>query len=347
MMTIDLRSDTFTLPCDSMRQAIITAEVGNSGYGEDPSVNQLEAAMVDYFGVEAGIFLPSATMAGQIAIRVWSRPGDLVLIEEFGHNHYFETGSMPAISGTQAHMLRGKRGILSPASIEQGIVHLENPHAHTALIVLENTSNFGGGSIYPQATLDAIFALAASRNLPVHVDGARIWNALVATGCDPCRQVQPGGSLSVCFSKGLGAPMGAVLLGPTAFIKEARRIQCMLGGVMRQVGFMAAAALYGFRHNLKRLAEDHAHCLMMAKRLANHPALEVDLAGVQTNILYCRVKAGPERASGLVSELAEQGVGVLAVGSLLRFVTSLNVSRKDCEHAIEVLYRLLGAEGTQ
>lgn len=346
MITIDLRSDTFTLPSAGMRQAIAAAEVGNSGYGEDPSVNQLETEMADYFGVEAGVFLPSATMAGQIAIRVWSRPGDVVVIEEFGHNHFFETGSMVAISGTQARLLQGKRGIVSPESVAKGIAHPEDPQAHTSLIVLENTSNFGGGSIYPQSTLDAIFTLAANRNLPVHVDGARIWNAIVASGCDPHRQVQPGGSMSICFSKGLGAPMGAVLLGPAAFIKEARRIQCMLGGVMRQVGFMAAAALYGFHHNLQRLAEDHTHCLRMAKRLASHPALEVDLAGVQTNILYCKVKAGPGRASRLAEELAEQGVGVLAVGSLLRLVTSLNVAGQDCEHAVAVIDQLLTRDKT-
>lgn len=341
MITIDLRSDTFTLPDAGMRQAIHTAEVGNSGYGEDPAVNRLEAAMAEYFGVDAGVFLPSATMAGQIAIRVWSRPGDLVLIEEFGHNYYFETGSMAAIAGAQARLLQGERGIVPPQAVENACNQLANQHAHTSLIVLENTSNFGGGTIYPQQTLDAIFSIAAKRSLPVHIDGARIWNAIVASGCDPQRQIQPGGSLSVCFSKGLGAPMGAVLLGPGEFIKEARRIQTMLGGVMRQVGFMAAAALYGFHHNLQRLAEDHAHCLSMAQRLAGHPELEIDLASVQTNILYCKVKAGPESAAGLVEQLAEQGIGALALGSLLRLVTSLNVSAKDCERAAEVLDRLL------
>lgn len=147
--------------------------------------------------------------------------------------------------------------------------------------------------------------------------------------------------MSVCFSKGLGAPMGAVLLGSAEFIREARHIQTMLGGVMRQVGFMAAAALYGFHHNLQRLAEDHAHCWLMAQRLSGHPALDIDLAGVQTNILYCQVKAGPERAAKLVEELAQQGIGALAVGPLLRLVTSLNVSAKDCEHAAAVIDRLL------
>jgi len=341
MITIELRSDTFTLPGEGMRQAIQAAEVGNSGYGEDPSVNRLETEMAEYFGVEAGAFMPSATMAGQVAIRVWCQPGDTVVIEEFGHNHYFEMGSMEAISGTQACLLPGDRGILAPDCIAAAIDQPEDPDVNTALVVLENTSNFGGGTIYPQDTLGDIFALAENRNLPVHVDGARIWNAIVASGCDPRRQIQPGGSMSVCFSKGLGAPMGAVLLGPADFIRKARQIQCLLGGVMRQVGFMAAAALWGFQHNLQRLAEDHANCLAMARRLAGHPALDIDLAGVQTNILYCGVKAGPERASRLVEELAQNGIGALAVGPLLRLVTSLNVSADDCERAAEVIDHLL------
>lgn len=341
MLKVDLRSDTFTMPDEGMRGAIYEAEVGNSGYAEDPSVNQLETETAEYFGVEAGVFLPSATMAGQIAICVWSRPGDTVLIEEFGHNYYFETGSMSLIAGVQPRLLQGSRGILDPETIEASIVHLENPHAHTSLIVLENTSNFGGGTIYPQETLDTIFTLATNSDLPVQIDGARVWNAIVAADSDPKRLIQPGGSMSVCFSKGLGAPMGALLLGSSHFIKEARRIQSMLGGVMRQVGFMAAAALYGLRHNMTRLAEDHANCSFIASRLAGNSALEIDLQGVQTNILYFNVKAGTQRAARLVNELAEDGIGALNVGSLVRLVTSINVSRRDCELAVEAVNRLL------
>lgn len=341
MIKIDLRSDTFTMPEEGMRRAIYEAEVGNSGYGEDPSVSRLETEVAEYFGVEAGVFLPSATMAGQIAIRVWSRPGDVVLIEEFGHNYYFETGSMAAISATQAHLLKGERGILAPQTIAAAIRHPENPYARTSLIVLENTSNFGGGTIYPQATLDEVFELADKAGVAVHIDGARIWNAIVAGRSDAHRQVPPGGSMSVCFSKGLGAPMGAMLLGSHDFVQEARRIQCMLGGVMRQVGFMAAAALYGFQNNLHRLADDHLNCQAMAYRLAEHPGLEVDPQGAQTNILYCNVKEGGQRAARLVDELAAEGVGVLNVGSLIRLVTHINLSREDCEEAVSAIEKLL------
>ncbi len=341
MIEIDLRSDTFTLPDEGMRKAIYQAEVGNSGYGEDPSVNRLEAEVADYFGVKAGVFLPSATMAGQIAIRVRSRPGDVVLIEEYGHNYYFETGSMSAISGVQPSLLKGDHGILSPHAIAGALRHPENPYARTSLIVLENTSNFGGGVIYPQQTLEEIFSLAQDHSLPVHVDGARIWNAIVASGCEPSRQIQQQGSMSVCFSKGLGAPMGALLLGDADFIAEARRIQCMLGGVMRQVGFMAAAALYGFRHNRQRLQEDHENCLFLAEQLADHPALEIDLNAVQTNILYIDIKTGAESATQLVAELERMGIGALNVGSLLRLVTSMNVGRSDCEKAVDAIRQLL------
>jgi threonine aldolase len=324
-----------------MRKAIYHADVGNSGYGEDLSVNQLEMELADYFGVESGVFLPSATMAGQIAIRVWSRQGDEVLIEEFGHNYYFETGSMSAIAGVQPRLIKGTRGILAPETIASSIDHPENPHARTALIVLENTSNFGGGTIYPQDALNAIFSIAKKRSLPVHVDGARIWNAIIASGCLPADQIQPGGSMSVCFSKGLCAPMGAMLLGSSDFIKEARRIQCMLGGVMRQVGFMAAAALYGFRNNMERLEEDHENCLFLANKLAGHSALEIDPRAVQTNIVYFTVKEGAKRASKLIDEMAEQGVGAFNLGASVRLVTSRNVSRKDCEIAVATIYRLL------
>ncbi|MGD8383944.1 MAG: GntG family PLP-dependent aldolase [Lysobacterales bacterium] len=337
MLKVDLRSDTFTLPDSGMRKAIFEAEVGNSGYGEDPSVTQLETEVARYFGAQAAIFLPSATMAGQVAIHVWCDPGDVVLIEEYGHNYYFETGSMALISGAQARPLKGVGGILSARTLDAAIVHPENPHARTALMVLENTSNFGGGRVYPLATLERIFALGDERGLPVHVDGARIWNAIVASGSDPAALMPPRGSMSVCFSKGLGAPMGALLLGTSDFIAEARRVQCMLGGVMRQVGFMAAAALYGFRNNLERLAEDHANCRFMAEQLAGHPALELDPDSVETNILYFTVKAGAARAASLIEALSAAGVAALHLGPLVRLVTSLNVTRGDCEYAVDAI----------
>ena len=338
---IDLRSDTFTLPDKGMRQAIYEAEVGNADYGEDPSVNRLEEQVAEYFEREAGVFLPSATMAGQIAVRVWSQPGDIVIIEEYGHNFYFETGAMSAIAGVQAHLLKGRRGLLSVEDIEVKVKEIEGLSARTALVILENTSNFGGGTIYPLDLLTRIFTSTEKCNLPVHIDGARIWNAIVATRARPVDLVQSGGSISVCFSKGLGAPMGALLLGDSDFIKEARRIQLMLGGVMRQVGFMAAAAQYGFANNMERLAEDHANAALIAQRLVSNPELEINTDDVETNILYFKVKGGKDHAAQLVKELAEFGVQVCALDSLVRLVTSLNVSRQECEQAAKIINELL------
>ena len=341
MKTVDLRSDTFTLPDEAMRKVIANAEVGNAGFDEDPSVNRLQETVADYFGMDAGIFLPSATMAGQIAFKVWTRPGEFILIEEYGHGYYFESGAMGAISGALPRLLKGERGILVPDAVRAAIAHMEHDYGRAVLAVLENTANFGGGTVYPQPVLDGLFKLSAEQDLPIHVDGARIWNAIVASGAEPRRLTPPSGSLSVCFSKGLGAPMGALLLGSQEFIAEARRVQAMLGGVMRQVGFMAAAALHAFERNLERLAEDHANAQLIATSISDNPGLQIDPTHVETNILYFRVKAGEAGAARLVADLAEHNVRAWNLGALVRLVTSLNVDRRDCEYAATKINELL------
>ena len=338
---VDLRSDTFTLPDRGMRDIIYNAEVGNSAHGEDPSVTLLEETIADHFGVEASVFLPSATMAGQIAFKVHTRPGDVILIEEYGHGYYFESGSMGLISGAVPRLLEGSRGILEPEQVRQAIEHPEIPRGRAVLAVLENTANFGGGTVYPLTLLQDMYALSRAEKLPLHVDGARIWNAIVAGGTEPSELAPPGGSLSVCFSKGLGAPMGALLLGERGFVDEARNVQAMLGGCMRQVGFMAAAALYGFERNLGRLAEDHANARHIADAIAGNPRLEIEPAHVETNILYFKVKAGAERAAQLVRELEQVSVKAWALGPLVRLVTSLNVDLDGCAFAAEQINRLL------
>ncbi len=335
----EFRSDTFTLPDEGMRRAIYQAEVGNSAYGEDPSVNELEQTLAQIFDREAALFFPSATMAGQSAIAVWCKPAEIVLIEEYGHNFYFETGSMSLISSTQAQPLAGRHGILAPSVLAGSVRHMENPHARTGLIVLENTSNFGGGTVYPLSTLDAIYDLATTAGLPVHIDGARIFNALqYYKQSDPAVEAAdlfpPNGSLSVCFSKGLGAPMGAALVGDSGFIDEARRVRSLLGGAMRQVGFMAAAALYGLRNNLDRLSEDHANARHLAEGLAGIEGLSVELDTVQTSMVYVDVEAGPERAAQLIGQLEQRGILAWNLAARLRFVTSMLVDRSDCDRAI-------------
>jgi threonine aldolase len=336
----DFRSDTFTLPDEAMRRAIYQAEVGNSAYGEDPSVNELEQTLAEFFGSDTALFFPSATMAGQCAIAVWCKPAEIVLIEEYGHNFYFETGSMALISGTQAQPLPGHHGILSPELLAQSIRHVENPYARTGLIVLENSSNYGGGTVYPLKTLAAINELAQANSVPVHIDGARIFNALQyyrqgEPALSPEQILPANGSLSVCFSKGLGAPMGAALMGDTAFIEEAARVRSLLGGSMRQVGFMAAAALYGFRHNFDRLQEDHVNARRLAEGLAEIEGLSVALEAVQTNMVYVDVAAGPERAARLIALLEERGIQAWNLGARLRFVTSMLVDEAACVRATE------------
>ena len=340
--TADFRSDTFTMPDEGMRRAIYEAEVGNSAYGEDPSVNALEQTLAEFFGRDTALFFPSATMAGQCAIAVWCKPAEIVLIEEYGHNFYFETGSMAFISGTQAQPLSGRHGILSPELLAQSIRHMENPYARTGLIVLENTSNYGGGTVYPPATLNAIYKLAAANKLPIHIDGARIFNALQhyrqSDPAMPAAQVLPAnGSISVCFSKGLGAPMGAALIGDTDFIAEAARVRSLLGGTLRQVGFMAAAALYGFRNNFDRLHQDHANARLLAEGLAGIEGLSVELEAVQTNMVYVDIEAGPERAVRLVSQLEERDIRAWNLGARLRFVVSMLVDQADCVRAVETV----------
>lgn len=338
---VDLRSDTFTLPDECMRKAIYEAEVGNSVYGEDSSVNRLEQTIVDYFGVEAAVFLPSATMAGQIAFKVHTRPGDVIIIEEYGHGYYFESGSMGLISGALPRLIKGERGIIKPEQLQPAIEHMELDRGRAALAVLENTTNMGGGAVYPPDMLKDLFAVSKKEQLPLHVDGARIWNAIVACGADPKDLVPPGGSMSVCFTKGLGAPVGALLLGEQDFIDAAREVQAMLGGCMRQVGFMAAAAQYGFEHNFARLEEDHANAQYIAGAIAGNPSLEVNPEHVETNILYFNVTAGVERAGQLIAELEQANVKAWSLGSLIRLVTSLNVDRSGCEHAAAMINKLL------
>lgn len=338
----EFRSDTFTLPDEGMRRAIYQAEVGNSAYGEDPSVNKLEQTLADFFGRDAALFFPSATMAGQSAIAVWCKPAEIVLIEEYGHNFYFETGAMSFISGTQARPLPSRHGILAPELLADSIRHMENPHARTGLIVLENTSNFGGGTVYPLATLDAIYELASTHKLPIHIDGARIFNAIqYYRTSDPAirpeRLLPANGSISVCFSKGLGAPMGAALIGDADFIEEASRVRLLLGGAMRQVGFMAAAALHGFRHNFDRLVEDHANARYLAEQLAGIDGLSVELDAVQTNMVYVNVEAGAERAARIIATLEKQGVRAWNLAQCLRFVTSMLVDHADCERAADAV----------
>ena len=336
MKTIDLRSDTVTRPSPAMREAMARAEVGDDVYGEDPTVNALEARAAELLGKAAAVFVPSGTMANQLAIRSHTRHGDSVIIGENAHAWLYEAGAFAAISGVMS-LVAGRGGTFSAEdallAAKGGNVHL----APTSLVMMENTHNSGGGIVFPQADLDAIGATAKVWGFKTHLDGARIFNASVKTGLAAERIARPADSVSFCLSKGLGAPVGSLLCGSREFIVQARRFRKMLGGGMRQAGILAAAGLYALEHNVERLREDHAHARLLAEALAAVPGLAVDLEKVQTNMVFLEVipcGAGLD-AFQYAARLQEQGVLLNPLGkSRLRAVTHLDVSRGEIEAAI-------------
>ena len=254
---IDLRSDTVTKPTAAMRKAMAEAEVGDDVYGEDPTVNALQEKVARILGKEAAIYVASGTMANQLAIKSHTQPGDELIMEATSHPYNFEGGAIAAISGVQVYCLQGVRGILDASQIEAAIRPTDHHYAVTRLVCIENTHNRGGGSIYPLKKMEEIYRLAKSKGLLVHLDGARLWNASVATGIKPHEYAQYADSVSVCISKGLGAPVGSLVAGSKTFIDRVHRFRKMIGGGMRQVGILAAAGIYALDHHVDRLKEDH------------------------------------------------------------------------------------------
>ncbi len=337
---IDLRSDTVTLPTPAMRQAMANAAVGDDVFGEDPTVNALEQRTAELLGKEAAVFVPSGTMANQIAIRSHTEPGDEILVEANAHIYYFEAGAPAALAGVLCRCLAGTRGIFTAGDVE-AVLRPSDPHfAPTRLICIENTHNRGGGSIWPLERLAAVAAVARQHQLRLHLDGARLWNAAVATGIPERDYAAPFDSVNVCFSKGLGAPVGSALAGSREFIQRARRFRKQYGGGMRQAGILAAGALFALEHQRARLAEDHANARTLAQGLAQLPGIELDPATVQTNMVIFRVTTLPARQ--LAQKLNAAGVRVLATGpDTIRAVTNLNVSAEDIAAAVEIFARVL------
>lgn len=335
MRIVDLRSDTVTKPSPGMRQAMAEAEVGDDVYGEDPTVRRLEEKVAALYGKEAALYFPSGTMANQVAIRAHTEPGDEVILEAMGHSYFYESGAMAALSGVQARPLSGLDGILDPEDVRRA-VNLPNDHfARSRLVIVENTSNRGGGTVYRLERLQAIAEVAAAQGLIVHVDGARLMNAAVALSTSPASLVARAASATLCLSKGLGAPVGSVLAGSRAFIDRAHRFRKMFGGGMRQVGVLAAAGLYALEHNVERLAEDHAHQRALAEGLARIEGLAIDPAKYPTNMCYVQVRRPGKTAPAVVQELKAAGVLANATSpSDIRFVTHLDVSRADVEDAL-------------
>lgn len=335
---IDLRSDTVTRPTPEMRQAMARAEVGDDVYLEDPTVNRLQERAAEIFQKEAALFVPSGTMGNQICVKVHTRPGQEVILEERSHIYNFEMAAMAVISGVLPRVVRGRDGLLDWATIEAALSPPVYYRAPTGLICLENTHNLAGGTVLPLETMWEIYRHARQRGIPVHLDGARLFNAAVALGRPVAELAQPCDSVMVCLSKGLGAPVGSLILGSRAFIEEARIVRKLLGGGMRQVGVLAAAGLIALEKMPARLAEDHENARWLARGLAEIPGLALDPEKVQTNIVIVDVSGTGWTAAEFAERLKARGVLVGALGpTTLRLVTHYEVGRTECLTALRLI----------
>ena len=322
---IDLRSDTVTRPTPAMLEAMFRAPVGDDVYEEDPTVRALEATAAAQFGLEAGLFCPSGTMTNQIAIKAQTEPLAEVICEQTAHVYLWEAGGIAFHSGASVALLPGDRGRISAAQVEAAIRPVNNVHyPDTRLVCLENTSNRGGGSCYSLENIQQIAEVARRHDLKLHLDGARVYNALVATGQSAQAYGEYFDSISVCLSKGLGAPVGSVLLGSKALIQKSKRIRKVMGGGMRQAGYLAAAGLYALENNVARLADDHRRARQLSQVLQHQPYV-AEVLPVETNLVIFRL-ADEMPPTAFLQHLEEQGIRAASFGpQLIRFVTHLDV----------------------
>jgi threonine aldolase len=338
-MTIDFRSDTVTKPTPAMLEAMMKAKVGDDVFGEDPSINELENMSASMFGMEAGLFCPSGTMTNQIAIKCHTQPGDEVICDESAHVYQYEGGGIAFNSGASVKLLYGDRGRITAEQVLAAI-NPDDPHrAHTSLVCLENTSNRGGGSCYDFAEIKKIQALCKEKGLAFHLDGARLWNALVAKNETTKQYGEAFDSISICLSKSLGCPVGSVLLGKKDFIKKARRIRKAFGGGMRQAGFIAAAGIYALQNNIDRLAEDHENAKKIAEAIAKKTFTKFVLP-VETNIIIFELNDGMT-APELVSKLKENNILGYAISpNRVRLVIHLDISKEMVLQTIQIFNQL-------
>lgn len=335
-MTTDLRSDTFTKPGTAMLEAMMKADVGDDVFGEDPTVNQLEAFAAEIFGMEAALFCASGTMANQIAIKCHTRPGEEIICEKTSHVYIYEGGGIAFNSSCQVRALEGSRGMLTADQVKEAINPDDVHRPVTSLVSLENTANRGGGSCYQFNDIQKIKGICLKNNLRLHLDGARLFNAIVAQRENPKAYGQIFDSISICLSKGLGAPVGSILVGKKEFIKQARRIRKVLGGGMRQVGYLAAAGIYALENNIERLGTDHQHAKQIADVL-----IEKDFIGrilpVETNILIFEVE-GKYNAREFVAMLKNHDILCIPITpSQVRMVTHLDVTEEMLKKVITVI----------
>jgi threonine aldolase len=335
---IDLRSDTVTKPSAAMRQAMFEAEVGDDVYAEDPTINRLEKRAADIFGREAALFVPSGTMGNQIAIKLHTHHGQEVICEERGHVFNYEMAMMAHFSGVVPRTVWAEDGILTWEHVKSKLKTKSYHAAKTGLISLENTHNMAGGTITPLALFDEVCDNVHATGLPVHLDGARVFNAAVALGISVARLTAHADTVMFCLSKGLGAPVGSLLVGSAELMDRGRIYRKALGGGMRQAGILAAAGLIALEQGPRKLAEDHANARFLAEGLSRIPGIKIDAAKVQTNILVCDISGTGMSSSDLSHQLAQHSVFANGVGPhLIRFVTHLDVNHDQCAQALEVI----------
>jgi threonine aldolase len=338
---IDLRSDTVTRPSREMRAAIAEAEVGDDVFGEDPTVARLERMTADLLGKERALFVPTGTMANQIAIGVHVSPADEVLCSSTAHVYVWEGGAIARLWGATPRPIETRTGMLSRADLEGKIRPDDCHYVRTRLVCLENTHNRAGGRIHSIEDIRGISEWARQNGLAMHLDGARLMNAVVATGIPATEWSKQFDTVSICLSKGLGAPVGSVIAGTEAHIRKAHRLRKVLGGGMRQAGVIAAAGVYALQHNIERLKFDHEHAQLLAAAVRQNPGLELESGEVESNLVWISVSPRLGTAAEVAARLREKGVLVTVIGpSVLRACTHLDVSREEVERAAEVLSRV-------
>lgn len=337
---IDFRSDTVTKPSEMMRDFMIRAEVGDDVFGEDPTVNELEKYAAGLFGKEAGLFCSSGTQTNQIAISVYCQPGTEVICHEDAHIYKYEGGGIARNANASVRLLKGNRGRLSADEISKWVNNPDDVHLPlTALVSIEDTMNRGGGCVYDFAEIQRIREFCTKSGLPLHLDGARVFNALVVNGVDAKVYGGQFDSISICLSKGLGAPVGSVLIGSADFIRKARRVRKVMGGGMRQAGIIAAGGLFALKNNVDRLADDHHRAKQLEVAL-NQVDWVKEVIPVETNIVVAILKDS-HRQEELLSGLKEKGILAVAFGTgMIRFVTHLDINDKDIEQCIQVIKEL-------
>jgi len=342
-MPIDLRSDTVTRPSAAMRRAIAEAEVGDDVLGDDPTVLRLQERCAELLGKPAALYVPSGSMANQVAIRAVCEPGDEIILDDTTHSYNYEVGAPSALSGCSIRPIYGVRGVFTAAQLESALRPPGSHFAHSRMAIIENTNNRGGGTVWPLEEIASVGAACKRHDLHLHLDGARLMNACVAQERRPADITAEVDSVSMCFSKGLGAPVGSIVAGSKPFIERCHRFRKMFGGGMRQAGILAAAALYALDHNVERLRNDHINARRLAEAISGMRGIVIDPETVQTNIVIFEVQGALGPADRFAQRLRERGVWMFATGpSKLRAVTHLDVSTEQIDQAIHVFRALCG-----